>query len=76
MSSCLEYRILYKTDYLHSLFSPSYNTMAKSNNKTKQKLPGKAGRKSTKGEKKSPAKMMERQPSNLPRRNLLQRMME
>jgi hypothetical protein len=30
--------------------------MAKSNNKTKQKLPGKAGRNSTKGEKKSPAK--------------------
>ena len=56
MSSCLEYRILYKTDYLHSLFSPSYNTMAKSNNKTEQKLPGKAGRNSTKGEKKSPAK--------------------
>ena len=56
MSSCLEYRILYKTDYLHSLFSPSYNTMAKSNNKTEQKLPGKAGRNSTKAEKKSPAK--------------------
>ncbi len=56
MSSCLEYRILYKTDYLHSLFSPSYNTMAKSNNKTEHKLPGKAGRNSTKGEKKSHAK--------------------
>jgi hypothetical protein len=48
--------MLYKTDYLHSLFSPSYNTTAKSNNKTEQKLPGKAGRNSTKGEKKSPAK--------------------
>mgnify|MGYP006866657283 CR=1 FL=1 len=30
--------------------------MAKSNNKTEQKLPGKAGRNSTKGMKKSPAK--------------------
>ena len=30
--------------------------MAKSNNKTEQKLPGKAGRNSTKAEKKSPAK--------------------
>ena len=48
--------MLYKTNYLHSLFSPSYNTMAKSNNKTEQKLPGKAGRNSTKAEKKSPAK--------------------
>jgi len=48
--------MLYKTDYLHSLFSPSYNTMAKSNNKTEQKLPGKAGRNLTKSENKSPAK--------------------
>ena len=48
--------MLYKTDYLHSLFSPSYNTMAKSNNKTEQKLPGKAGRNLTKRENKSPAK--------------------
>jgi hypothetical protein len=48
--------MLYKTNYLHSLFSQSYNTMAKSNNKTEQKLPGKAGRNSTKAEKKSPAK--------------------
>ena len=53
MSSCLDIRMLYKTDYLHSLFSPSYNTMAKSNNKTEQKLPGKAGRNSTKGMKKN-----------------------
>ena len=48
--------MLHKTDYLHSLFSPSYNTMAKSNNKTEQKLPGKAGRNLTKSENKSPAK--------------------
>jgi len=48
--------MLYKTNYLHSLFSPSYNTMAKSNNKTEQKLPGKAGQNSTKAEKKSLAK--------------------
>ena len=47
--------MLYKTDYLHSLFGRSYNTMAKSNNKTEQKLPGKAGRNSTKSENKSPA---------------------
>ncbi len=38
------------------LLSPSYNTMAKSNNKTGHKLSGKAGRNSTKGMKKSPAK--------------------
>jgi hypothetical protein len=42
--------MLYKTNYLHSLFSQPYNTMVKSNNKTKEKLPEKAGRKSTKAE--------------------------
>jgi hypothetical protein len=40
----------YKTNYLHSLFSPSYNTMVKSKKKTDEKLPEKAGRQSTKAE--------------------------
>ena len=42
--------MLHTTDYLHSLFSPSYNTMAKSKKNTEEKLPEKTGRKSTKAE--------------------------
>ena len=46
----------HKINYLHSLFSQSYNTMAKSKDKTKKKLPEKTGGKSTKAKKTSPAK--------------------
>ncbi len=57
MSSCLEYSYaLQNRLFAFILFRPSYNTMAKSNNKTEQKLPEKARRNSTKGMKKSPAK--------------------